>query len=116
MTQPMTQHTDPGPDDSLVRCRVTGADPDALRRFLADSGADTSCRPVAVRTDAGLVTQVLLTRTQLTSARRARTAAAVEIEEVEDVTASQRAARADVSRRPRYAQRGEVPRGLGRKE
>lgn len=112
----MTQPTDPGPEDPLVRCRVTGPDPEALRRFVSESGADASCRSVAVRTDAGLEMQALLTRSQLASARSARSAAEVEIEEVEDVSASQRAARADLGPGTRYAQRGEVPRGLGRKE
>lgn len=111
-----SDQTEPAQDDDLIRCRVAGADADALRRFIDDSGADPSCRAVAVRTGTGLEAQLLLTRTQLRAARATRSAADIEIEEVEDVTATQRAARADLSRGTRYAQRGAVPRGLGRKE
>lgn len=100
------------PDEHVLRYRVTAPDADALRAFLAESGADVSCRPVAVRTDDGLVAQVLLTRAQL---RTTRAAPGVRLDEEEDVTAAQEAARADVPTGDRFARRGAVPRGLGRK-
>ncbi len=100
------------PDDHLRRYRVTAPDADALRSFIAESGADVSCRPVAVRTDRGLVAQVLLAGARLDTPRTG----GVQVEEVEDVTATQQAARADVPPGDRFASRGAVPRGLGRKE
>jgi hypothetical protein len=104
------------PDDHIVRARVTGPDAETLRSFIDESGADPSCRAVAVRTERGLSAQLLLTQSQLAAARGKRSAADVDIEELEDVTASQQAARADLGTGNRYATRGAVPRGLGRKE
>jgi hypothetical protein len=103
-------------EEHLVRYRVTGADADTLRAFLAESGADTSCRPVAVQTATGLAVQVLLRRSQLEGVRALRSAGGLDIEEVEDVTAAQQAAHADLGPGTRYAQRGDLPHGLGRKE
>jgi len=108
----MTQDPAP-PDDHLLRYRVTAPDAETLRSFIAESGADVSCRPVAVRTDQGLVAQLLLTRSQLGSTRGA---GGVEIEEIEDVTAGQQAALSDVPTGNRFTGRGDIPRGLGRKE
>lgn len=106
----------PGPDEHVVRVRVTGPDAAALRSFIEQSGADVSCRPVAVRTDGGVAAQVLLTRAGLDAARGSRAAGGIELEEIEDVTEGQRAARSAVGTGDRYASRGAVPRGLGRKE
>ncbi len=103
-------------DEHVFRYRVIGPDADQLRTFIAESGADASCRPVAVRSEAGLTVQLLLTRTQLGRARATRAGDGVVIEEVEDVTAAQQAARAEVGPGNRFAQRGDVPHGLGRKE
>lgn len=100
------------PTEHVLRYRVTAPDADTLRAFLAASGADVSCRPVAVRTEHGLVAQVLLTRGQV---RSTRAAPGVRLEEMEDVTAAQQAARAEVPTGDRFASRGAVPRGLGRK-
>ena len=101
------------PEEHVLRYRVTAADADTLRAFIDESGADVSCRPVAVRTDRGLVAQVLLTRSQLGATRGV---VRVQVEELEDVTAGQQAARGDVATGDRFASRGAVPRGLGRKE
>lgn len=106
----------PVPDEHVFRYRVLGPDVERLRTFIADSGADASCRPVAVRSEAGLTVQLLLTRAQLGRVRATRAGDGLEIEEVEDVTAAQQAARAEVGPGNRFAQRGEVPHGLGRKE
>jgi hypothetical protein len=104
------------PDEHVYRYRVVGPDAERLRTFIADSGADASCRPVAVRSDAGLTVQLLLTRAQLGRVRASRAGDGLVIDEVEDVTAAQQAARAEVGPGNRFAQRGAVPHGLGRKE
>ena len=100
---------------TLLRCRVTGDAP-TLRAFLAETGADVPCRPVAVRDagGAGLAVQVLLEDTEV--AARAQRAGGPGIEVMEDVTAATEAARREVSPGGRYADRAAVPRGLGRKE
>lgn len=102
---------------TLLRCRVTGDAP-TLRAFLAETGADVPCRPVAVRDagagSGGLVLQVLLEDTEVSA--RAGRADGPEIQVVEDVTAATDAARQEVSPGGRYADRAAVPRGLGRNE
>lgn len=107
---------DPAPRDHLVRCRVTGADAPALRAFVETSGADTGCRPVARRTDDGIEAFVVLTRGQLDAVRATRAGQDVVVEEVEDLTEAEPARRAEVGTGDRFAARGAVPRGLGRKE
>lgn len=115
----------------LVRARLTGTAAE-LRELFADlPAADFGCRPVAVRVavrvadaDAGteeraepaeprVAAQVLLPRDELDGLRSRR--AAVEIEEIEDVTASAEAALGEVSPGGRFAARGEMPTGLGRR-
>lgn len=112
--RPPTGTPAPAPHDHVVRCRVTGADARALRRFVEETAADTGCRPVARRTPDGLETFVVVTRAQVEAARATRQD--VVVEELEDLTATEAARRAEVGTGDRYAARGAVPRGLGRKE
>lgn len=104
----------PAPHEHRVWCRVTGAGAAELRAFLETSGAEPGCRPVARRTSEGLEVLVEVTRGQLDAARAAR--ADVVIEELEDLTESEGARRAEVGSGDRYSARGQVPHGLGRKE
>lgn len=108
---------------AVVRCRLTGTQAE-LRELLADlPAADFGCRPVAVRvgeaegrsneSEPRVAAQVLLEREDLDELRSRR--AAVEIEELEDVTASAEAAAEEVSPGGRFAARGDVPTGLGRR-
>ena len=107
---------------SLLLCRVT-ADASALRAFLAETGAEIPCRPVAVRVGGAglgdpagqaLALHVLLEDTAVHA--RAQRADGLAIEVLEDVDAATGAARREVSPGGRYADRAAVPRGLGRKE
>jgi len=99
---------------TLLRCRVTG-DATTLRAFLAETGVDVPCRPVAVRdAGGGLAVQVLMDDTEV--AARAARAGGPAVEVLEDVTAATQAARLEVSPGGRYADRAAVVHGLGRKE
>lgn len=108
--------TDPSDDDPVIRCRVVGPTADDLRAFVDEVQPDVGCRPVVRRSGDGLGIDVYLQRSRLDVARGARSAAAVTIEEVEDVTANWESRRQEVGRGDRFGARGAVPRGLGRKE
>jgi len=97
-----------------VWCRVAGPTPGALRDFLDATGADPGCRPVARRTSDGVEVLVEITRARLDSARASR--ADLVIEELEDLTEVESQRRAEVGRGDRFAARGAVPHGIGRKE
>jgi hypothetical protein len=103
-------------DDPVVRCHVVAPTADDLRAFVDEVQPDIGCRPVARRSAEGLAIDVYLQRSRLDAARGARSAAAVTLEEVEDVTANWQSRREEVGRGDRFAARGVVPRGLGRKE
>jgi len=106
---------DPG-DDPVIRYHVVAPTPDELRAFIDEVAPDLGCRPVARREGDGVGMDLYLSRSRVDAARGARSAGAVTLEEVEDVTANWRERREEVGRGDRYAERGAVPRGLGRKE
>jgi hypothetical protein len=99
--------------NDVLWCRVTGPDPQSLRDFVETSGADSGCRPVARRTERGLIAWLELTQAALDAARASRAGSLVEIEVLENLTQTQAARQAEVGAGDRYAQRGAVPRGLG---
>jgi hypothetical protein len=80
--------TGPPSDDPVVRCHVVAPTADDLRAFVDEVQPDIGCRPVVRRSGNGLATDVYLQRSRLEAARGARSAAAVTLEEVEDVTAN----------------------------
>jgi hypothetical protein len=103
-------------DDPVIRCHVVAPTADDLRAFVDEVQPDVGCRPVVRRSGDGLGIDLYLQRSRLDAARGARSAGAVTIEEVEDVTANWQSRRQEVGRGDRFAARGAVPRGLGRKE
>jgi hypothetical protein len=100
----------------VIRCHVVAPTAEDLRAFIDEVQPDIGCRPVARRSGDGLGIDLYLQRSRLDAARGARSAGAVTIEEVEDVTANWQSRRQEVGRGDRFAARGAVPRGLGRKE
>ncbi len=115
MTLP-PEPSDPASQEQLVWCRVTGESADDLRSFIEASAADPGCRPVARRTEEGLEALVAVSRAQLEATRAQRSASGIRIEELEDLTAVGNVRRSEVGASDRYATRGSVPHGLGRKE
>jgi hypothetical protein len=108
--------TDTPDDDPVIRCHVVAPTGDDLRAFVAEVQPDIGCRPVARGSGDGLGIDVYLPRSRLDAARGARSAGAVTIEEVEDVSENWQSRRQEVGEGDRFAARGAVPRGLGRKE
>ena len=103
-------------DESILQVRLVAGTLDALRAFIRDTQPDLGCRPVAVRRGEGFVTEVYLPEPRLQAARALRSAAEVQISVVDNITESGRARQAEVGKGNRFATRGSVPRGLGRKE
>jgi hypothetical protein len=108
--------TDPSHDDPVIRVHVVAPTADDLRTFVDEVQPDVGCRPVVRRSGNGLGIDLYLQRSRLDAARGVRSAGAVTIEEVEDVTANWQSRRQEVGQGDRFATRGAVPRGLGRKE
>ena len=77
---------------------------------------DLGCRPVVRRRGAEFVVDAYLPEEQLDAARGSRSASGVSLEVVENVTEAGLQRQQEVGEGNRFAARGEVPRGLGRKE
>ncbi len=77
---------------------------------------DLGCRPVVRRRGAEFVVDAYLPEAQLDAARGSRAASGVSLEVVENVTEAGLQRQREVGEGNRFAARGEVPRGLGRKE
>lgn len=103
-------------DDPVIRVRVIAATLSSLRAFIEDTQPDLGCRPAARRTDTGFVTDIYLPESRLSAARSSRLAVNVDLTVVENTTEVGLARQAEVGRGNRFAARGALPRGLGRKE
>ena len=77
---------------------------------------DLGCRPVVRRRGADFVVDAYLPEEQLDAARGSRAASGVSLEVVENVTEAGLHRQREVGEGNRFAARGQVPRGLGRKE
>lgn len=103
-------------DEPVFRVRLEAATIADLRAFTDEVDADLGCRPVAKRTAAGFTTDVHLPESRLATVRSTRAAAQISFTVLENETEAGRARQAEVGTGNRFAARGEVPRGLGRKE
>jgi hypothetical protein len=77
---------------------------------------DLGCRPVVRRRGEQFVVDAYLPEAKLDAARGSRAAGGVSLEVVENVTEAGLQRQQEVGEGNRFAARGEVPRGLGRKE
>jgi hypothetical protein len=77
---------------------------------------DLGCRPVVRRRGAEFVVDAYLPEERLDAARRSRAVSGVSLEVVENVTEAGLERQREVGEGNRFAARGQVPRGLGRKE
>jgi|GEM_PF-2309195 len=103
-------------DEPVFRVRVEGRTKADLRAFADETGADLGCRAVARRSTAGVTVDAYLAESQLAAARSGRAAAQVSMTVLENQTETSRERQAEVGEGDRFAARGEIPRGLGRKE
>ena len=87
-----------------------------LRTFTDEIQPDLGCRAIARQIEEMFVIDAYLPETQLQAARDSRTASRVSLRVIENATEIGRERQREVGEGDRFASRGEVPRGLGRKE
>ena len=102
--------------ESIIRVQIEAPTLADLRAFADEVKPDLGCRATPKQKDGKFSVDAYLPETQLEVARRSRSAAGVTIRILENATAVGRERQKEVGERNRFSVRGEVPRGLGRKE
>lgn len=103
-------------DESVIRFEIQGDSLDDIRAFADEVQPDLGCRPIARKTDDGFVIDAYLPESRLKAARRIRSADLVRIRVIENATEIGWERQKEVGTGNRFAARGTVPHGLGRKE
>jgi hypothetical protein len=104
-------------EDPVVRVQIEAPTVADLRAFTDELGpADLGCRAIPRQTEGSFVVDGYLPETQLEAARGSRTASRVSLRVVENATQTGRERQSEVGEGDRFASRGQLPRGLGRKE
>jgi hypothetical protein len=100
----------------IIRVEISAATLDDLRQFTDEAKPDLGCRATARRTDEGFAIDAYIPEAELETAQAARSASRVSLRIIENATEVGRQRQQEVGEGNRFAARGEVPRGLGRKE
>lgn len=103
-------------DESIIHIQIEAPTLADLRAFTDHIQPDLGCRAIPKRTNGTFIIDAYLPKAQLEAARTSRTADRVVLRVVEDATAIGRTRQREVGEGNRFAARGEIPRGLGRKE
>ncbi len=103
-------------DDPIIRFEIEGDSLDDLRAFADEVKPDLGCRAIARKIETGFVIDAYLPESELNAARSSRSAGRVRIRVIENATEIGRDRQKEVGDGNRFAARGSVPRGLGRKE
>ncbi|WP_037677393.1 hypothetical protein [Streptomyces griseus] len=104
-------------EPAVYRCRVVAEDTDALREFIQETEPGLGCRAVPRGSrDGGVELDLYFPQDRLDRARGTRAASRVNITDVENITENWQARTQEVGGGDRFAARGAVPHGLGRKE
>lgn len=103
-------------DEAVFRIRIEAVTLSDLRAFTDEIEPDLGCRAVARRSAGGYSIDAYLPESQLETARASRAASQVSLTVLENQTQVGRERQAEVGDGDRFAARGEIPRGLGRKE
>lgn len=105
------------PEGPIFHVEVTAGSLADLKAFTDEiQPDDLGCRPVVRRRGTEFVLDAYLPEAQLDTARGSRAAGGVSLEVVENVTEVGLRRQQEVGEGNRFAARGAVPRGLGRKE
>jgi hypothetical protein len=102
--------------ESIIRIQLEASTLADLKAFIDEIQPDVGCRPIPRGTEGRFVMDVYLPEAQLQAAREHRTASRVSLRVVENATEIGRERQQEVGKTNRFAARGEVPQGLGRKE
>lgn len=104
-------------DEPIIHIQIEAPTLEDLRAFTDEiRPADLGCRATPRQTEGRFVLDAYLPEPQLQSARGSRTASRVSLRVIENATEIGRERQQEVGEGNRFASRGEVPRGLGRKE
>jgi hypothetical protein len=103
-------------DGPIIRIQIEAAELTDLRAFIDEIQPDVGCRAVAREVEGKFVVDVYIPEPQLQAARGARSSSRVAIRIVENATEVGRQRQAEVGEGDRFAERGTIPRGLGRKD
>jgi hypothetical protein len=104
-------------EDPVVRVQIEAPTVADLRAFTDELGpADLGCRAIPRQTEGRFVVDGYLPETQLDTARGSRAADRVSLHVIENATQTGRERQSEVGEGDRFASRGQLPRGLGRKE
>jgi hypothetical protein len=102
--------------ESIIRVQIEAPTLADLRAFADEVKPDLGCRATPKQKDGKFSVDAYLPETQLEIARKSRAANRVTIRVLENATAAGRERQKEVGAKNRFAVRGQVPRGLGRKE
>ena|SRR5215204_2301797 len=104
-------------DESIIHIQIEALTLEDLRAFTDEIGpADLGCRAIPRQTEGRFVIDGCLPETQLQAARGSRAASRVSLIVIENASELGRERQREVGEGNRFASRGEIPRGLGRKE
>ncbi|POH57666.1 hypothetical protein [Arthrobacter glacialis] len=103
-------------EDPIIHFEIRAATLAEIKEFTDEIQPDLGCRAIARRAEGGFVIDAYLPESRLQSSRDVRSAANVSLHVLENSSEVGRARQQEVGSGNRYAARGEVPRGLGRKE
>ncbi|MHA7270272.1 hypothetical protein [Arthrobacter sp. HLT1-20] len=103
-------------EDPIIHIEIRAATLAELKQFTDEIQPDLGCRAIARQVEGGFVIDAYLPETRLQAARDVRSAASVSLQVLENASEVGRARQQEVGSGNRYAARGEIPRGLGRKE
>ena len=104
-------------EEPVIRIQIEAPTMADLRAFTDEIGpADLGCRAIPRQMEGRLVIDGYLPESQLRTARGSRAAGRVSLRVIENATETGRQRQREVGEGDRFASRGEVPRGLGRKE
>ena len=103
-------------NDSIIHFQIEASTLADLKRFTDEIRPDLGCRAVPRRIEGKFVLDAYLPESQLQAARGLRTATHVSLNVIENATEVGRERQREVGEENRFAARGQVPHGLGRKE
>jgi hypothetical protein len=104
-------------DEPIMRIQIEAPTLGDLRAFTDEiRPADLGCRAIPRQREGKFVLDAYLPEPQLQAARGSRAASRVSLRVIENATEVGRERQREVGEANRFASRGQVPRGLGRKE
>jgi hypothetical protein len=103
-------------DEPIIHFQIEAPTLADLRAFTDEIQPDLGCRAIPRQIEEMFVIDAYLPETQLQAARGSRTASRVSLRVIENATEVGRERQREVGEGNRFASRGEVPKGLGRKE